>query len=548
MRDSPPIVPRAVPAPRRVRERKLEVERELAERGLLRGPRRVLRGAPGPLEPGVDVARLRPTLLSLGPVFAAFGRDLSLRADWLRPQDCLELAEIPDAAPPMPAGRVDALLAEELGRPPAEIFADFETEPFDSRLLTQSHRALLPGGERVVVKLVRVELEAELATELAAVEVLKRVFTGPGFADADHTARVFDGFRSALEARFDLTQEAQSLQVAGRDARHGDLLAVPQVYRELSSQRVLTVQWLPGSTIDEIAARPPMQEVDAVDLARRIGLIWLQMALVGNRYPIEADLVELPDGRLAVIGGRFASLPEASRVNLWNYVRATVEHFPDRAAASLLREVVELKRGANAGELRTRVRQVVPFRDGGWSTAGESLGEYAVLHWRMMRVAGFRARAHLDDFYQGLFWAARTGRRFMPQGDPLGVALRDFDWLAGWNQFRQLASPQQLGATAESYVESLVELPQKLNRILSVASDEGGFKWPGEPPARRKRWNASARVAAVGLAMAACGLLARPAKILVEQLGGSAAWGEGVLAAAFLVLGWTLLRAIRSSP
>ena len=69
-----------------------------------------------------------------------------------------------------------------------------------------------------------------------------------------------------------------------------------------------------ADALEELAAVPAMPEIDADDLARRIGLIWLQMALVSRRFPLEADVIELPDGRLAVVGGRFASLPDASRV------------------------------------------------------------------------------------------------------------------------------------------------------------------------------------------------------------------------------------------
>ena len=543
------VAPVTAASGRRTRERKHEVERELAARGLLRGPRRMLGGAGQPvLGPEVEISRLGAALEELGAVFVAFGRYLSQRADLLPATDCVQLAEIAESAPPTPSAVVEERLHAELGRPPAEVFSIFEAEPFESRALFQSHRARLPGGERLVVKVIHPAIEADLATELAALDVLKRVLTGPVFADRDHLDGAFDRFCQTFEAQLDLRLEAQALQSLGRDASRSELLVVPQVFSELSTSRVLTVQWLPGSTIDEIASAPGLQDVDAVDLARRVGLIWLQMALVGNCYPVTADVIELPDGRLAVTGGHFASLPEASRVNLWNYVRATVEHYPDRAAASLLKEVVKLRRDATSGELRTRVRQVVPFRDGGWSTAGESLGEYAVLHWRTLRPAGFCARPHLDDFYQGLFWAARTGQRFAPQGDPLGEALRDFDWLAGWNQFRQLTSPQQIGATAESYLESLVDLPQKLDRILNLATEDGALRVAvAAAPMPEHRRNRTAKVITIGLAMAACVLLAEPWKALVEQIGWSAAWGEGLLAAVFLGLGWALLSSTRSA-
>ena len=528
------------------RERRLEVERVLIDRGLLRGPRRILSPPRRPLAPGLAVAELIPALQELGPVFVALGRYLSLRGDLLAAQDCLLLEPLDDVGLALPIEAVDERLAEELGRPRTEIFAAFEATPFATGWRVQSHRARLRGGERVVVKIAHCGRPAGFAAELDALRVLAGVFSGSDSASADHFAEVLADFERYLTARLDLGGEADALQILGRDASRNDLLVVPQVYREASSAKVLTVQWLPGSTLDEIAALPNVQTVDAEDMARRIGLIWLQMALVGHRFPIEAEVIELPDGRLAVTGGVFAKLPEPSRVNLWNYVRATAGHFPDRAAASLLREVSKLRRRASAGELRTRIRQVVPFRDGGWSTTGESLGEYAISHWRLLRGAGFRPRPHLDDFYQGLFWAARSARRFAPGADPLGEALGDLDWLAGWNQFRQLTSPRQMGMTAESYMASLVELPQKLDRILGFASEEGGFRLPeAAQTADHKRRNSTAAVLSLALVMAALVLLHEQWRHLGATLGLSAAWSERALAVVFLTVGLVLLQRVR---
>ncbi len=534
-----------------LRERRHEVERRLAERGLLHGPRRILSGR----QPrgSAEIAELRRLLEELGPVFTAFGRYLSLRADLLRATDCLALQELDEQTEPSSLEAVDGRILEQLGRERAELFPVFEPVPFEVRWLDQAHRARLEGGERVVVRIVHpgrrrgVERELEALGALrGAVAALNRDDAFPGVATAsrEHFSRVVDDFRRQVGARLDLAVEAGGLQVLGRDARRDDLLVVPQVYRDLSAAGVLTVQWLPGQRLSEIIALPGLQPIDAYDLARRVGLLWLQTTLVGHRFPIEADLLELPDGRLAVTGGVFAELPDASRVRLWNYLRATVEHFPDRAAASLLREVSPLGPGASRGELRARVRQVVPFRDGAWSTTGESLGEYAVLHWRLLRGVGFMPRRHLDAFYQGLFWAASTARRLAPEKDPLGEAVHDFDWLAGWNQLRQLSAPRGLGSTAESYLEALIELPQKLDRVLSLAGS-GGFRLPAARHSQHgRRGNAAVAAICLALAMAAVVLLVSDLRLAGAATGLSAAWTERVLAAGYLGLGLALLRAI----
>ncbi len=533
-------------SPQNPRERQLEVERVLAARGLLRGPRRSLTKQQRPLAPEATARELRPALEELGPVFAEFGRYLSLRADLLRSSDCLLLEGIPDVAQATTPEVVDQILTDELGQPRADVFPVFEDVPFEVRWRTQSHHAALKGGERVVVKVGHPGRRQLVESELEALTVLRGLFTSTDFVVGDHFDEVQADFRVALAARLDLQTESAALQALGKDGRRTDLWAVPQVYRDLSTSNILTVQWLPGLTLADIAARSNLQEVDASDLARRLGLVWLQMALVGQKFPVEAEVIEMPDGRLAVTGGVFATLPEASRANWWSYVRATVEHFPDRAAASLLQEVSKVRPDAIEGELRTRVRQAVPFRDGGWSAAGESLGEYAILHWRLLRVAGYRARPHLTNFYMGLFWAARSARHFAPQGDPLGAASSDLDWLAGWNQFRQMASPQAMALTAESYMSNLVELPQKLDQILNMSTGSAGFRIPTRGASTpRGGKNSSVVVISSCLMMVALALVADPWSTLAVDAGLSVVWADRILALVFLAFGFTALKGVR---
>ena len=540
---------RASPYPGSSKSRRHDIERRLAELGLIRGPRRVFSRDPRPLSKDSVIVRLRSLLAESGPVFRAFGRYLSRRADVLSVTDCLALENLDDQGTPLPSAAVDARILEELGQPGSEAFRWFEEQPFESRWFDQSHRARLAGGERVVVRLLQRDLES-VAEDLDALASLERAFTGSGLCDEEHFGELVADFRRVVADSMDFSAQADALQILGRDARRSDLLVVPQIYRDLSTTRMLTRQWLPGATVAELAAQPSLQAVDAEDVARRLCLAWLQVALVGHRFPVEAEMLELPDGRLAITHGVFAELPEGSRVNLWNYLRSTAEHFPDRAAAYLLKEVESRGPGAIAGELRARIRQVVPFRDGSWSRTGESLGEYALLHWRALREVGFHPRAHLDQFYQGLFWAVAGARKFMPQGDPMGEALRDFDWLAGWNQLRQLTAPQQLGSTLEAYLEGAVELPQKIDRALDLAADDRrGFRIPDlQSPGKESPTTSLAPSLATSLAMVAVALLAEPWHRLASALGLSEAWGEGLLAMAFLGLGALLLLSLVRRP
>ena len=182
---------------------------------------------------------------------------------------------------------------------------------------------------------------------------------------------------------------------------------------------------------------------------------------------------------------------------------------------------------------------MVPFRDGAWSRRADLLAEYLVLHWRVSREAGFRPRPHLLAFFRGLFWAARLGHRLAPEADPLRDAQEDLRWLAGWQELRQLIDPRKLGESLESNLASLLELPQKLDQVLSLAtSDRPLFRVElREPAAERRRRNRTTLLICLCLALAAVILLAAE----VGRLGLAGPWVEGLFAAVFLGVGGALL-------
>ncbi|HEX9735753.1 MAG TPA: AarF/UbiB family protein [Thermoanaerobaculia bacterium] len=518
------------------RERRRAVEEKLAEHGLVKGPRRLAAAAP-PLafDDEAFAARLGAALAELGPLWATLGRYLGTRLDLLEARDALVLARLDDRAPAASAEELRAVLRRELEAPAEAVFRRLEARPVASRLLSQTHRAELASGEPVLVRWIRPGVAERVELELDAAPALGPIFAAYG----RHLPfdEVLGGWRRELAARLDLQQEAEGLELLLAESRDGQPLALPRVHREHTTPRVIVVDDPRGRPLEEISA--DLSGVDRDDLARRLCLAWLRQALLGPAFPIEADVVELADGRLAWTGGVFASLPAASQVNLWDYLRATAGHDPDQAATCLRRELAPGRRAVSDGELRSRLRQVVPFRDGGWSSAGETMAEYAVLHWRVSRSSGFQAPQHVASFYRGLFWAACTAQPVLPDNDPLHDAFENLQWIAGWNQFRQLTAPGQLAATFESYLATAFEWPQKLERTLALASDEQrGFR-VGAPPARRRRRDAAAAVVALLLAMAAVVVVARPFVTRAD-----AEWGERLAAAGFAALAFFMLRTL----
>lgn len=518
------------------RDRQRQVEQVLLDHGLIDGPRRVV--APSQPEREDRVRRLRDALEALGPLFTAFGRYLSTRADLFRAKECLILAALPDSAGVEPAATVRGRLEHELGRPIEEVFEAFVYEPLACRLLQQTHRAILAGGQDVLVHIVHTQHEAAWEDDLALLPLLARAL---GQADDPALGEAVADFTRSLRARLDCRQRAESLEFLAHEAKESDLLAVPRVFHEASSARILTVERLHGITLRELADEPGGTAVDVRRrrAARRLSHVWLQTTLASRTLPVEFESIELAgDGRVGIVGGSFTALPTASRLNLWNYLRAAAAHYPERAATYLFHELTGAGPLATERELQLRLRQAMPFRDGGWTATADTLGEHLLLHWKIARECGFVIPGYLKDFYRGLFEVARLGRRLDPAGDPLAEGLEGLNWQAGWTELRHLTSPGELGSSLSSNVLALLELPQRIERVLRTAA-----RHREQPPdsatvraARRRAWNRSTAVATLLVLMTAVTLLATRLPL------PAGAWAERVAALLFLSLGAALLR------
>ena len=544
-------------------ERRAAVEAVLAEHGLLAAPSRRAPGrlAGGGAAPAPDLApRLRRALSSLGPVFAAYGRYLSARPDLLPPRDCLELAGVPDRAEPCGADELRAALLRELGRPIEAVLRELEEEPEESRLLFQVHRARLVTGEAVTLRLRRPELDGFLETDLdllAAVDLPLSAEEGVPVPAEE----VAGDFRRSLERLIDLEREAEALAaLAGRTADAGrafgpfaaaGLLKVPAVHRRLSTPALLVHERLDGIPVEDLTAAGGPALADAVAgraLAARLALVWLQLALEGEAFPAETRggfLRLLPDGRVALLGGGLVRLREAARAHLRDYLFTAAGHEPAEALGALLAEMTPGEHALGEERLRLRARQVVPFRDGAWSAGADELAEHLFLQWRVARECGYRPQAHLVAFYRGLATTAQLCRAAAPEHDALRPAIEELRRRGGMDELRGLVSPAGAagwGAALEPHARLLLELPQRLDELLSMlARGETLIRLEvSDPPESDRRRGSLAALAALALAILAVAVAAH--RLADPALAG--VWAERVGAVLLVGLGALLLRAV----
>ena len=479
-----------------LKQRREQVVERLAAFGLTRGPHRIVRTSRIPAGEASLGLKLRLALSDLGPIFSSFGRYLATRVDLLPAADCLELEAIPDAATPLPYTDVLQLI----GSAPEEVFLSFETEPFESRLLHQSHHARLGhNGMPVVVKFVRPEAATQLLCDLELLELIDGAARGAVFKSA------IADFAAVLRRQMDLTNEAQALETLRRDAEDLEMLRAPVVIRNLLSASMLTIEQLQDKSAEIM---------DRQALARLLCSVWLRQALMGHTFPVEpcrANVAVVSDKQIAFTGGVFSSLPGESQSNLWNYLIASGGDNPDHACSCLLREVRPDGPPGADEDLRHRFRQVVPFRDSGWYFGDDTnhLIEHLVVHWQATTDCGYVPLPPLAAFCRGLFAITRVAQQVSPETDPLLEGLQEARLLESVARMREMLSLQRLGDQLDRYAALMMATPQRLDQMLTLAS-EGNPRIKLHVPettSRQRQKNSTAITTAMLLLFAAIALL-----------------------------------------
>ena len=197
-------------------------------------------------------ARLRRSLDDLGPTFVKFGQLLSTRSDILPEGVLFELQKLQDTAKPMPSGTAQTIVERELGAPVEEVFASFDPDPLGSASIGQVHRAVLRGGEVVAIKVQRpeapsrVESDLELMREFA--DFLDRRFGQRILVDVRGLVAEFE---TVIRRELDYRAEAANARRFAADFAE-TAVVIPKVYLELSTSRVLTLQYVEGTRFRDI--------------------------------------------------------------------------------------------------------------------------------------------------------------------------------------------------------------------------------------------------------------------------------------------------------
>ena len=220
---------------------------------------------------------LREVLDELGPTFVKFGQLLSTRPDIVPPDIIAELRGLQDDVRPFPFEQAERVIEEDLGNSIERLFLEFEREPVAAASIGQVHRAVLPNGKRVAVKVQRPgaprQIEADLNLLYQAAKLVKERVRALDFIDA---RSVIDEFARQIRQELDYRLEARNAQTVHHNFAGNPKVHVPKVYWTYTRARVLTLDWLDGTQLADIDALPLTME-ERRDIAYLVTQTWMEM-------------------------------------------------------------------------------------------------------------------------------------------------------------------------------------------------------------------------------------------------------------------------------
>ncbi|AKU92262.1 ABC1 kinase family protein [Vulgatibacter incomptus] len=487
-------------------------------------------------EVGLSPERVAAALRELGPTFVKLGQMLSTRGDVLPPGYAEAFQSLQDDVGPIPFEEVEEQIRATLGGSPLDLFAQFDEEPLATASIAQVHRARLPSGEEVAVKVQRPGVRELIFTDLSILQFLARQAQAqmPEIELLD-VPGVLRELRKSIADETDFRVEAAHLERFHANFAGNDHVVIPEIFTSHSGEQVLTMEWLDGVKISHARA-------SGCDM-RLVGERYLQTAFQmlledgcfhGDLHP--GNVLVLPGNRLGLLDfGNVGRLTEEMRENLVTIFFA-IQRRDYRTIARVYWELSirseHIDYTAWEGDLQALMeRQVV----------GRSMAELQVEDFlRQLTEIAFRHRVRMTPAYTLFFKAVITtqglAKQLIPEVDPLEEMVPYLQRMT-----RELYSRERLQEELFYQLTALRYTARRLPMLAGQAiSDlqEGKLRLklqaeaaPADRSLREKQVNRIVlAVLFLGLVVASSLALSAPAPLLLG-LPAPAAVGYGLAAA-----------------
>ncbi len=264
--------------------------------------------------------QLREVLTRLGPTFIKVGQALSTRPDLVKKSYLDELIKLQDQLPPFDNSTALAIIENQLGRPINQIFGEISANPVAAASLGQVYHGFLLTGEEVAIKVQRPNLKKVISLDLCWLKLMAKLFEGFLPLNLGHNLTlIVDEFGEKLFEEINYNNEADNAEKFARNFAGDPDVKIPEIYREFSSQYVLTLEWINGCKLTD----PLEIQKAGLDPQKmiKIGVISGLRQLLEHGFfhadPHPGNLFATPDGKMAYIDfGMMDQLEEKTKETL----------------------------------------------------------------------------------------------------------------------------------------------------------------------------------------------------------------------------------------
>ncbi len=260
--------------------------------------------------------RIRLACEELGLVFIKLGQILATRYDLLERSDCEELQKLLDEVPSMTYKTVRAIFISDFGKPPEELYKEFDVRPVAAASIAQVYKAKLADGQLVAVKVRRPGVDRAIKSDLRIFRKLARVaqWLSP---DLQHInlLKVLDQLEGWLLSEVDFKNEIKNLEKVNRyyheridepDGEFARKMVFPHPYRELSSANILVMSFIEGISLRQFKSvinNPEYNIKSSLEaLMRAVLRAWInkeELFFHGDPHP--SNLILLPGGKIGLL-------------------------------------------------------------------------------------------------------------------------------------------------------------------------------------------------------------------------------------------------------
>lgn len=307
--------------------------------------------------------RIRLAIMDLGPAFIKMGQILSTRDDLISQELVSELRQLQNNVDADSFDYVSKTLLDELQLENInDAFSTFSEHPIASASIGQVHRATLHSGEKVVVKIMHNNIEEIIHKDLKILTYLAKLAERYGkFANSYRPLKTVQSFESTLLNELDFRIELKNLNQFRHNFEHDENIIFPKPFAELSSKKVLTMERLDGTKIDQLDVD---QEIDAnpKEIADLGAQMFMDMIFRDNLYhadPHPGNIFYIPTNSLGVIDcGMTGSLDERTRRNLELIISGIAEEDFDKVTDAIL-EMTSSSENTDVAKAKKELRNFI---------------------------------------------------------------------------------------------------------------------------------------------------------------------------------------------